>query len=1094
MVEDTVDYYCGNCHLLVTDDCIECSLCNRWVHRQCAKLSKRQLKDKSNMNVYWYCFDCTDSFPFNNLSNEELKLVFSDHGLNLNLFNLHEICLDLNKDLHNFDLNNDFDDFDSAIDSGSNFYNSVNIDCQYYTMNKFNDSNFNNRGISLVHFNARSLKCNFNSICDCINNLNYSFDVIAISETWIDDSFDVNYINIDGYNLYHINRNYKKGGGVALYVKNNLKCKLIVEQSVAHTDLYECVVIELCFEKSKNVIISCIYRAPGSDLDSFSESLDTMLGHLTMNNKILYVCGDFNINLIKGDIHNATKNFIDTMYSRGLFPLISKPSRITEFSITLIDNIFTNDLENNNFSGLLITDISDHLPVFAISKHIIFKKPFVQYKYIRNVNSHTAELFTSALKSQDWNIVYNCENVNLAYTKFINIFTELYNKFCPLKKIVSKGYDFGKPWFHKGLRNACTKKNWLYKNFLKYRTVESCERYKLYKNKLTTILRASEKKYYTTLLEENKRNTKATWKILNRVIRKNKVADGYDSFKCNDSDNRLKVGKSIANGFNKFFVNIGPDLASKITTPNKSVSAYLKNGNINSMYLTGVVKQDIVNTVNKFSNKTSKDCNDINMVLLKKVITCVANPFTFICNKSLEEGVFPDEMKCAKVIPLFKSGAKDEFTNYRPVSLLPQFSKILEKIFADKLDNFTTKYNLINNSQYGFRSNSSTSMALLELIEEITNSLHDDKKSTIGVFIDLKKAFDTLNHGLLLKKLEHYGVRGIANNWICSYLENRRQFVSFNGFSSDSLKLSCGVPQGSILGPKLFLFYINDICNISDKLKFILFADDTNIFFSDQNLCNLVSTLNMELNKLNTWFAVNKLSLNVSKTNYMLFSRSKINFEIKILINDNVIERVFVTKFLGVLIDEKLKWQEHINLVRSKVVKNISVLYKFKHIFDHNALRILYCSLILPYLTYCVEVWGNSFKSHLAKIEIIQKRAVRIICGARHLEHTSKLFGDLKLLKFTDIIKHRTLLFMYKAYNNLLPVNLQKMFTVVGNAYHDTRQVKNFKCRFARTQLKAMVISVKGVKLWNSLDKGLCECHNINIFNNGIKKSILEQY
>ena len=228
-------------------------------------------------------------------------------------------------------------------------------------------------------------------------------------------------------------------------------------------------------------------------------------------------------------------------------------------------------------------------------------------------------------------------------------------------------------------------------------------------------------------------------------------------------------------------------------------------------------------------DKNSTDSNDLSMSILKKVFNSICAPLTNICNKSLLNGVFPDSMKVAKVIPLFKSGGNEVFTNYRPVSLLSQFSKILEKLFDKRLDSFIDKHNILVEEQYGFRKARSTSMAILQLLEDLTNA-NEKKLFTVGVFIDLKKAFDTIDHTLLLKKLDHYGIRGVPNNWLRSYLYERKQYVSFNSFNSELMNISCGVPQGSILGPKLFILYINDICNVSKLLHFVLFAEDTNIY------------------------------------------------------------------------------------------------------------------------------------------------------------------------------------------------------------------------------------------------------------------------
>ena len=258
-------------------------------------------------------------------------------------------------------------------------------------------------------------------------------------------------------------------------------------------------------------------------------------------------------------------------------------------------------------------------------------------------------------------------------------------------------------------------------------------------------------------------------------------------------------------------------------------------------------------------------------------------------------------------------------------------SKILEKLFNNRLNKFVTNSKILNSCQYGFREGISTYHALVELVNEITNSLNK-KKHSIGVFIDLRKAFDTvsLDHRLLCKKLEFYGIRGIAQDWITSYLSNRTQHVSYDGHASDNLEITCGVPQGSILGPQLFILYVNDMCNVSKLLKFILFADDTNIFYSQDRLPELVNVLNTELDNMYTWFCVNKLSLNVAKTNYILFGNYRHEQHVALRIKDINIERVEATKFLGVIIDESLSWNNHINSVKSKLAKVSSVIYKVK--------------------------------------------------------------------------------------------------------------------------------------------------------------------
>ena len=515
----------------------------------------------------------------------------------------------------------------------------------------------------------------------------------------------------------------------------------------------------------------------------------------------------------------------------------------------------------------------------------------------------------------------------------------------------------------------------------------------------------------------------------------------------NGDDSNITGDKAIANGFNNFFVNIGPSLAKIIHTCNDILfTQYLPDKVDDTMFLLPVTEEDILQLVVNAKSNKSKDNDQFDMCLVKKIIPHIVKPLAHICNTSLMNGIFPDRMKIARVIPLFKNGDVKEFSNYRPVSILSQYSKILEKVFHNRLMSFINDKQILNNSQFGSTKNMSTALAIIELVEEITTAI-DEGKTTVGVFIDLKKAFDTVDHNILANKLEHYGIRGLAKDWVCSYLEKIRQYVCINDSNSECLDVKCGVPQGSILGPALFILFVNDMGNVSTSLKSILFADDTNLFYAGKDLTEVCELVSRELNILHMWFQVNKLSLNVAKTNFMIFGNKRYVENDMVSINGMNINRVYVTKFIGVHIDSKLNWNEHISVIKTEVAKNVSIMNRVKHCLISSALYSLYCTLILSYLSYCCEIWGNTYTSRIYPLYIMHKRAIRICVDSDCRAHTRPLFYQFKTLCLPDLVNFNSMVFMYKVFNNSLPNNLLVYFKKVYDCHqHNTRKNNvNFK-------------------------------------------------
>ena len=358
-----------------------------------------------------------------------------------------------------------------------------------------------------------------------------------------------------------------------------------------------------------------------------------------------------------------------------------------------------------------------------------------------------------------------------------------------------------------------------------------------------------------------------------------------------------------------------------------------------------------------------------------------------------------------------------------------------------RLLKFINKNDLLNKFQFGFRNNHSTFMALIVLMENLITAL-DNGNCAIGLFLDFQKAFDTVDHHILLDKLHCYGVRATAHDWFTSYLSNRLQLVNYNGYESDFRVMKCGVPQGSILGPLLFLIYINDLPDVSKFFMPILLADDTNLFCTGPNLKYIVYQINQEIRMIYLWVKANKSSLNIDKTYFMLFTPKRFPRNMDdIIIDGKQIIEVSETKFLGVIIDNNLNWKPHITYINKKVAKSIGIILKARKVFNNETLSTLYFTLVYPYLNYCIHVWGRAYNTHLKDLFVLQNKVIRIINGVPPRTNTEYLYIQHSVLTVKRLYYYNIELFMYKYSNSTLP----EMFNIYFDKIEDTHSYNTRK-------------------------------------------------
>ena len=1026
------------------------------------------------------------TFPFNDLNNFDLNLLFQIQPADTGSPPVSDEQYDNN--ISNI-INNNMQEFECYFDDNDNSF----VKSRYYTQNQFvNDSRlFGIKDLNFLHLNIRSANKNFEQLSLILDNINTDSFVIGLTETWFTDEPHSLY-SLSRHNLVFNNRVNRRGGGVALYVPTHLHYTVLNELNKM-SQTVESVFIEITLPKRKNVVIGVIYRPPSSDHNMFLQEMQQLLLNPILQNKNCFFMGDFNVDLLKCNEETFSQDFFDTMLASSFIPLITRPTRLSSHSNTLIDNIFSN-VDKETISGVILSDISDHCPIFArILSFFGNNSCSPAVKMVRKITPEKIIRLKDKLKLLDWSEVLVTNDTNTSYNNFMNILNNSINECIPYVQLKSDNKRKPRnPWVTKSLLKSINRKNRLYYKYRSNPNDKIREKYVKYKNTLTTLLRFEKKKYYCSKFESNLNNMKETWKVINDVLNKKKNNDKITHMKINDvitDDNQ-----NIAKNFNNYFSQIGPNLANAIPRIEKSFKCFLTNKNPISLSFTQTNAVEVIKIVQGFKKNKSPGYDDISNDLLKEIIDEIIVPLEHVLNLSIINGQVPDKMKIAKVVPIYKKGDPLNVANYRPISLLSSISKILEKIIYDRTITFVRNCNLLSDSQFGFRQKHSTTHAILNFVNHIATAI-DNHLHTLGIFLDLSKAFDTIDHEILLFKLSHYGVRGKALEWYKSYLTGRNQFVSINSANSNYASMTCGVPQGSLLGPLLFILYINDLQNSSRILSFILFADDTSVFFSHRNPDVLVNTVNTELASINQWICCNKLSLNVQKTQCMLFSNSVSFLPSNVSLNDSVIQMVDSTKFLGLYIDNKLSWKEHIMYLSKLSSRNVGVINKLKFSFPSNILLNLYNTIVLPYLNYGLLVWGNSTRNQMDRLLLLQKRIMRIVCHQNRLAHTNALFYSTKVLKIYDLYNLRLGCFMYQLNQGELPTPLALLFSK-NESFHNypTRQSSSYHLPMLRTLYKQKTIIYTGPQFWNSLQDPWKQSPSLPSFKRILKINQLNAY